>query len=103
MSKSDASEYSRCINLSDDAEQIAHKIGKAEDSTPSCCRARKRDWQGGRPRRRIRRHFAALSGRDKVGVLAEDGGANFSTFKNALARSCWKLTTATIPGLKHTS
>ena len=28
--------------------------------------------------------FAALSGRDKTGVLAEFGGANFSAFKNAL-------------------
>jgi len=28
--------------------------------------------------------FAALSGREKTGVLAEYGGANFSTFKNAL-------------------
>ena len=82
MSKSDASEYSR-INLSDDAEQIAQKIRKAK-TDPEPLPSEEKGLEGRAEAANLVGIFAALSGRDKTGVLAEYGGANFSTFKNAL-------------------
>ncbi len=82
MSKSDASEYSR-INLSDDAEQIAQKIRKAK-TDPEPLPSEEKGLEGRAEAANLVGIFAALSGRDKVGVLAEYGGANFSAFKNAL-------------------
>ena len=82
MSKSDASEYSR-INLSDDAEQIAQKIRKAK-TDPEPLPSEEKGLEGRAEAANLVGIFAALSGREKTGVLAEYGGANFSTFKNAL-------------------
>jgi tryptophanyl-tRNA synthetase len=82
MSKSDASEYSR-INLSDDAEQIAQKIRKAK-TDPEPLPSEEKGLEGRPEAGNLVGIFAALSGRSKSDVLAEYGGSNFSTFKNAL-------------------
>ncbi len=85
MSKSDPSDNSR-INLTDDPDAIAAKIRKAKTdpeplpSEPAGLAARpEADNLVG--------IYAALNKRDKAAVLAEFGGANFSTFKTALADS----------------
>jgi tryptophanyl-tRNA synthetase len=83
MSKSDASDLSR-INLTDDADTIAKKIQKAKtdpEGLPS-------DSGGlaGRPEaENLVGIYAALAGKAKDAVLTEFGGAQFSTFKKALA------------------
>jgi tryptophanyl-tRNA synthetase len=82
MSKSDASEYSR-INLSDDADQIAQKVRKAK-TDPEPLPSEEKGLEGRPEADNLVGVFAALSGRAKAEVLAEFGGANFSTFKNAL-------------------
>jgi tryptophanyl-tRNA synthetase len=82
MSKSDASEYSR-INLSDDADQIAQKVRKAK-TDPEPLPSEEKGLEGRPEADNLVGVFAALSGRAKADVLAEFGGANFSTFKNAL-------------------
>jgi tryptophanyl-tRNA synthetase len=82
MSKSDASDYSR-INLTDDADAIAQKIRKAKtdpEPLPS-------DEKGLEPRPEADNLvgiYAALAGTTRGQVLAEFGGAQFSTFKGAL-------------------
>ncbi len=82
MSKSDVSDNSR-INLTDDADQIAAKIRKAKtDPEPLPT-----DIAGlaGRPEAdNLVGIYAALDRVSKTDVLATFGGANFSTFKNAL-------------------
>jgi tryptophanyl-tRNA synthetase len=82
MSKSDASEYSR-INLSDDAEQIAQKVRKAK-TDPDALPSEEKGLEGRPEAENLVGIFAALAGRTKSDVLREYGGANFSTFKNAL-------------------
>jgi tryptophanyl-tRNA synthetase len=82
MSKSDASEYSR-INLSDDADQIAQKIRKAK-TDPEPLPSEEKGLEGRPEANNLVGIFAALSGRAKTDVLSEFGGANFSSFKNAL-------------------
>ncbi len=82
MSKSDASEYSR-INLSDDADQIAQKIRKAK-TDPEPLPSEEKGLEARPEANNLVGIFAALSGRAKSEVLKEYGGANFSTFKNAL-------------------
>jgi tryptophanyl-tRNA synthetase len=82
MSKSDASDYSR-INLADDADQIATKIKKAK-TDPDALPSEEKGLEGRPEALNLVGIFAALSQRDKADVLAEFGGANFSTFKNAL-------------------
>ena len=82
MSKSDASEYSR-INLSDDADQIAQKIRKAK-TDPEPLPLEEKGLEGRAEADNLVGIFAALSGRTKTDILNEFGGANFSTFKNAL-------------------
>jgi tryptophanyl-tRNA synthetase len=82
MSKSDPSEFSR-INLSDDAEAIAQKVRKAKtdpEPLPS-------DVTGlsGRPEaENLVGIYAALNDSSREEVLREFGGAQFSSFKNAL-------------------
>jgi tryptophanyl-tRNA synthetase len=82
MSKSDPSDYSR-INLTDDADAIAQKVRKAKtdpDPLPS-------EEKGLEPRPEADNLvgiYAALSDGSKANVLAEFGGAQFSTFKSAL-------------------
>jgi tryptophanyl-tRNA synthetase len=82
MSKSDASDYSR-INLSDDAEQIAQKIRKAK-TDPDALPSEEKGLEGRPEAENLVGIFAALSGKTRPDVLKEFGGANFSTFKNAL-------------------
>ncbi|HEY8065271.1 MAG TPA: tryptophan--tRNA ligase [Methylosinus sp.] len=82
MSKSDASDYSR-INLSDDADQIAQKVRKAK-TDPDALPSEEKGLEGRPEADNLVGIFAALAQRGKADVLAEFGGANFSTFKLAL-------------------
>ncbi len=83
MSKSDPSDLSR-INMTDDADTIAKKIQKAKtdsEGLPS-------EEAGLKPRPEADNLvgiYAAMSGTTKQEVLGQYGGAQFSTFKKALA------------------
>jgi tryptophanyl-tRNA synthetase len=83
MSKSDPSDMSR-ITMTDDADIIAKKIRKAKtdpDALPS-----ETDGLTDRPEaNNLVGIYAALKGVSKEEVLKEHGGAQFSTFKPALA------------------
>lgn len=83
MSKSDPSEMSR-ITMTDDADTIAKKIRKAKtdpDALPS-----ETDGLTDRPEaNNLVGIYAALKGVSKEEVLKEHGGAQFSSFKPALA------------------
>ena len=83
MSKSDPSEMSR-ITMTDDADTIAKKIRKAKtdpDALPS-----ETEGLNDRPEaNNLVGIYAALKGVSKEDVLKEHGGAQFSTFKPALA------------------
>ena len=83
MSKSDPSDLSRIV-MTDDSDLIAKKIRKAKtdaDALPS-----ELDGLQGRPEaENLVSIFAALADRDKASVLQEFGGAQFGTFKPALA------------------
>ena len=83
MSKSDPSDQSR-INLTDSADVIASKIRKAKtDSEPL---PDSLDGLKDRPEaRNLIDIYAALSARTSAEVLAEFAGAQFGTFKPALA------------------
>jgi tryptophanyl-tRNA synthetase len=83
MSKSDPSDQSR-INLTDDADTISKKIRKAKsDSDPL---PETIDGLRDRPEaRNLVNIFAALSGQSPAQVIAEYAGAQFGTFKPALA------------------
>ncbi|GHC52709.1 tryptophan--tRNA ligase [Neogemmobacter tilapiae] len=83
MSKSDPSDQSR-INLTDDADAIAAKIRKAKtDPEPL---PETLDGLRDRPEaRNLVNIYAALSGMTAAGVVAEYAGAQFGTFKPALA------------------
>jgi tryptophanyl-tRNA synthetase len=83
MSKSDASDYSR-INLTDDAETIVLKLRKAKtdpEPLPSAVEGLKHRPEADN----LVGIYAALADRSKAEVLSEHGGAQFSTFKPALA------------------
>jgi tryptophanyl-tRNA synthetase len=83
MSKSEPSDQSR-INLTDDADAIAHKIRRAKtdpDPLPHDEKA-----LAARPEAdNLVGIYAALSDTSKAAVLKEFGGAQFSTFKPKLA------------------
>ncbi|WP_050526902.1 tryptophan--tRNA ligase [Pseudorhodobacter aquimaris] len=83
MSKSDPSDQSR-INLTDDADMIAKKIKKAKtdpEPLPS-----EMDGLADRPEaRNLVNIYAALAGISAEQVLADHGGAQFGSFKPALA------------------
>src|SRR5437868_8836993 len=82
MSKSDASDQSR-INLTDDADAIAHKIRRAKtdpDPLPHDEKGLERRPEADN----LVGIYAALAGMSKAEVLAKFGGAQFSTFKAAL-------------------
>ncbi len=83
MSKSDPSDQSR-INLTDDADTISKKIRKAKsDSDPL---PETIDGLRDRPEaRNLVNVFAALSGQTPAQVITEYAGAQFGTFKPALA------------------
>jgi len=83
MSKSEPSDLSR-INMTDDADTIAKKIQKAKtDPLPLPSDESELD---ARPEAdNLVGIYAALADTTKAQVLAEFGGAQFSTFKKALA------------------
>ena len=83
MSKSDPSDQSR-INLTDDADTIAKKIRKAKtDAEPLPDTL---DGLRDRPEaRNLVNIYAALSGQTPAQVIADHHGAQFGTFKPALA------------------
>lgn len=83
MSKSDPSDQSR-INLTDDADTIAKKIRKAKtDAEPL---PEEVDGLKDRPEaRNLVNIYAGLSGGTPGEVLQQFGGAQFGTFKPALA------------------
>jgi tryptophanyl-tRNA synthetase len=83
MSKSDPSDQSR-INLTDDADEIARKIRKAKtdaDPLPDTL-----DGLKDRPEaRNLVNIYAALAGHTPQQVVTDFAGAQFGTFKPALA------------------
>lgn len=83
MSKSDTSDQSR-INLTDDADTISKKIRKAKtDSEPLPDTV---DGLKDRPEaRNLVNIYAALAGHTSSQVIKDFGGAQFGTFKPALA------------------
>ncbi|MEL6582585.1 MAG: tryptophan--tRNA ligase [Pseudomonadota bacterium] len=83
MSKSDPSDASR-INLTDDADTIAKKIRKAK-TDPEPLPETVEGLEGRAEARNLVNIYAALSGQSSAEVLAEFGGAQFGTFKPALA------------------
>jgi tryptophanyl-tRNA synthetase len=82
MSKSDPSDYSR-LTFADDADAIAQKVRKAKtDPEPLPSEAA---GLAGRPEaENLVVIYAALAETEKEKVLAEFGGAQFSSFKSAL-------------------
>src|SRR6266567_395479 len=82
MSKSDPSDQSR-INLTDDADAIAHKIRRAKTDPDPLPHDEKGLEQRPEADNLVGIH-AALAGKSKAEVLNEFGGAQFSTFKTAL-------------------
>jgi tryptophanyl-tRNA synthetase len=82
MSKSDASDYSR-INLTDNADTIAQKVRKAK-TDPDALPSEEKGLEKRPEADNLVGIFAALSDMTKADVLAEYGGSNFSSFKNAL-------------------
>jgi tryptophanyl-tRNA synthetase len=82
MSKSDASDQSR-INLTDDADAIAHKIRRAK-TDPDPLPHEQKGLHGRPEADNLVGIYAALAGIGKDDVLKEFGGAQFSNFKAAL-------------------
>lgn len=82
MSKSDPSDYSR-INLTDDADTIAQKVRKAK-TDPEPLPSEPAGLAGRPEADNLVGIYAALKGTTREAVLAEFGGAQFSTFKSAL-------------------
>jgi tryptophanyl-tRNA synthetase len=83
MSKSDASDQSR-INLTDDADAIALKIRRAK-TDPDPLPSEEKGLEGRPEADNLVGIYAACAGKTKAEVLKEFGGAQFSTFKPALA------------------
>jgi tryptophanyl-tRNA synthetase len=83
MSKSDASDNSR-INLTDDADTIAQKIRRAK-TDPDALPSEEEGLQTRPEADNLVGIYAALVDKPKADVLKEFGGAQFSTFKTALA------------------
>ena len=82
MSKSDPSDQSR-INLTDDADAIAHKIKRAK-TDPEALPSEEKGLEPRPEADNLVGIYAALAGKSKPDVLEEFGGAQFSTFKAAL-------------------
>ena len=82
MSKSDPSDYSR-INLTDDADAIAQKVRKAK-TDPEPLPSEEEGLKTRPEADNLVGIFAALAEKPRADVLKEFGGAQFSTFKNAL-------------------
>jgi tryptophanyl-tRNA synthetase len=83
MSKSDVSDLSR-INMTDDADTIARKIQKAK-TDPEPLPAEEAGLEARPEADNLVGIYAALAGTTKAQVLNEHGGAQFSSFKKALA------------------
>jgi tryptophanyl-tRNA synthetase len=83
MSKSDASDMSR-INMTDDADAIARKIQRAK-TDPEPLPSEEAALQNRPEADNLVGIYAALADKPKAAVLEEFGGAQFSTFKKALA------------------
>ncbi len=83
MSKSDPSDLSR-ISLTDSADTIAQKIRKAK-TDPAPLPSEAKGLEGRPEADNLVGIYAALAGRSRDQVLGEYGGAQFSTFKPALA------------------
>jgi tryptophanyl-tRNA synthetase len=82
MSKSDPSDFSR-INLSDDADAIAQKVRKAK-TDPEPLPSEIAGLAGRPEAENLVGIYAALVEAAREDVLREFGGAQFSSFKNAL-------------------
>ena len=82
MSKSDPSDQSR-INLTDDADAIAHKIRRAK-TDPDPLPHEEKGLERRAEADNLVGIYAALAGMSKAEVLAKFGGAQFSTFTAAL-------------------
>src|SRR5712691_4434406 len=82
MSKSDASDQSR-INLTDDADAIAHKIRRAK-TDPEPLPSDEKGLDARPEADNLVGIYAALAEKSKAQVLSEFGGGQFSTFKAAL-------------------
>ena len=83
MSKSEASDFTR-INMTDEADLIAQKFRKAR-TDPEPLPGEPEGLSERPEAANLVGIFAALAGTDVGAVLAEYGGAQFSTFKPALA------------------
>jgi tryptophanyl-tRNA synthetase len=83
MSKSDASDLSR-INMTDDADTIAKKVQKAK-TDPEPLPSEEAGLANRPEADNLVGIYAALAGQSKGEVLKAFGGAQFSTFKKALA------------------
>ncbi len=86
MSKSDPSDYSR-INLTDDADTIAQKVRKAK-TDPEPLPSEEKGLETRPEADNLVGIYAALTGESRADVLKEFGGAQFSSFKNALVEVC---------------
>src|SRR5690242_18300264 len=82
MSKSDPSDQSR-INLTDDADTIAHKVRRAK-TDPHPLPSEQKELEPRPEADNLVGIYAALADSSKADVLKQFGGAQFSTFKNAL-------------------
>jgi tryptophanyl-tRNA synthetase len=83
MSKSDPSDNSR-INMTDDADTIAHKIRRAK-TDPEPLPDTVEDLEKRPEADNLVGIYAALTGQTSKEALAQFAGQNFSTFKQALA------------------
>ncbi|MFL6797164.1 MAG: tryptophan--tRNA ligase [Xanthobacteraceae bacterium] len=82
MSKSDPSDQSR-INLTDDADAIAHKIRRAK-TDPDPLPQEEKGLERRPEADNLVGIYAALAGTTKTETLQQFGGAQFSAFKSAL-------------------
>jgi tryptophanyl-tRNA synthetase len=82
MSKSDASDQSR-INLTDDADAIAHKIRRAK-TDPAVLPSEEKGLEERPEADNLVGIYAALAESSKAEVLKQFAAAPFSTFKSAL-------------------
>jgi tryptophanyl-tRNA synthetase len=82
MSKSDASDQSR-INLTDDADAIAHKIRRAK-TDPAVLPSEEKGLEERPEADNLVGIYAALAESSKAEVLMQFAAAPFSTFKSAL-------------------
>ena len=82
MSKSEPSDMSR-INMTDDADTIAKKIGRAK-TDPHPLPTTEAELEARPEADNLVGIYAALAYTSKAQVLAEFGGGQFSTFKKAL-------------------